>query len=120
MEGCLGILPLGAKREKGTLLDLRRSSGVQYAWLPVPFCLRLRQVNRADMQAHCLRRRKSHKTPLPVSRACTRTTARNNQTRSQRRLEQTRHLEKCFACLERAAPHRGASIFLKSVAFGFA
>src|ERR1022692_3328701 len=75
MEGCLGILPLGAKREKGTLLDLRRSSGVQYAWLPVPFCLRLRQVNRADMQAHCLRRRKLHKTPLPVSRACTRTTA---------------------------------------------
>jgi hypothetical protein len=73
--GCFGILPSGAKRGKGTLLDLPRSSGVQYARLPVPFCLRLRQVNRADMQAHCLRRRKLHKTPLPVSRACTRTTA---------------------------------------------
>src|ERR1017187_5993389 len=75
MVRCLGILPSGAKLEKGTLLDLRRCSGVQYAKLPAPFCLRLRQVNRADMQAHCLRRRKSHKTPLPVPRACTRTTA---------------------------------------------
>ena len=119
MVGCLGILPSGAKLEKGTLLDLRRSSGVQYAWLPVPFCLRLRQVNRADMQAHCLRRRKSHKTPLPVPRACTTHDGRNNRTRSQRRLGQARHLEKCFACLERAAPLWGLPftlLFLKSVA----
>jgi len=65
LVGCLGILPSRPKLVKATLLDLRRCSGVQYAWLPVPFCLRLRQVNRADIQAHCLRRRKSHKTPLP-------------------------------------------------------
>jgi hypothetical protein len=106
-DGCLGILPSVANLEKGTILDHRPRSGVQYARLPVPFCLRLRQVNRADMQAHCLRRRKLHKTLLPVSRAWHPHDGRHNRNRSQRRLERTRHLEKCFACLELAAPHWG-------------
>jgi hypothetical protein len=46
--GCLGILPSVTKLEKRPLLDHGPRSGVQYARLPVPFCLRLRQVNRAD------------------------------------------------------------------------